>query len=232
MSSGLTSRRVTPCLLAGAAGLCALGLALGFAIAPADLGRAEVYRIVFIHVPATWAMLLLYALLVSCSALQLMTGRREASMLAEAIAPTGALFALLALWTGSLWSKASAGVWWDWDARRLADLVLLACFVASVLLREAFEELRRCDAAIAVLVLAGAAIVVLLLHSVDLVPRSGSHLEASARSNGARLFAALAVMAAGFASYGTAVVLTRLRCVALERSRGGESQSGQGQAGR
>lgn len=221
----------SPWLLAGAAASFAVGLALGFSIAPADLGRTDLYRIIFIHVPATWAMLLLYALLVSCSALLLMTERPEASMLAEAIAPTGALFALLALWTGSMWSKAVTGHWWGWDVRWLADLALLASFVASVLLREAVDDPARCDVPCAVLVLAGAAIVVFALHAVDLAPRVGSHPEAAAHGNDARLFVSLAAVTAGFLAYGAAAVFKRLRCVLLERGRDIEP-SGQGRVRR
>lgn len=209
----------TPWLLSGAAVLCAASLAIGFGLAPADFGRGSVYRIVYIHVPSTWTALLLYALLVFWSALRLLTGMRIASMMVEAIAPTGALFALLTLWTGSLWSKAASDIWWDWDARRLADLTLLFFFVACSMLREALDDTARADAVTAVLALVGGAVVVAVLYSVNLVPFAGSHPATHSGRIGARLFIALGVVTAGFMVYATAAALKRLRCVILEHER-------------
>lgn len=205
---------ITPWLLAGAAVLCAASFAIAFAPGAAEHVRGSVDRIVFIHVPSTWTALLLYALLVFWAALRLLTGLRMASMMVEAIAPTGALFALLTLWTGSLWSKAISDLWWDWDARRLADLALLFFFVVCSMLREALDDGARADAVTAVLALLGGLVVVSVLHSVNLVPGDRSHPQA-----GGDLAIALAAVTAAFMVYATAAALKRLRCVILEHER-------------
>lgn len=212
----------TPWLLSSAAVLCAASLAIGFGLAPSDLGRGSVHRILYIHVPSTWAALLLYALLVFWSTLRLLTGMRMASMMVEAIAPTGALFALLTLWTGSLWSKAASDIWWDWDARRLADLTLLFFFVACSMLREALDDTARAECVTAVLALVGGAVIVAMLYSVNLVPYAASHPGPHAGHSGARPLVALAVVTAGFMVYATAAALKRLRCVILEHERTSE----------
>ena len=209
-----------PLLLSAAVALCGIGLAIGFGLAPADIGRSSLFRIVYIHVPATWVALLLYSLLVFWSSVRLLTGMRLASMMVEALAPTGALFALLALWTGSLWSKGALDVWWDWDARRLADLTLLTFFVACTLMRQALEDGPRADKVAAILALLGAALLLFVLYSVELIPRVQSHPPERSDAMAGRLFAALAVVTAGFMAYAGAAVLKRLRCVLLERERG------------
>lgn len=212
-------RAAVPLLLAVAVALCGVGVAIGFGQTPHEVGKDSLSRIVYVHVPATWVALLLYSLLVFWSAVRLMTGMRLASMMVEALAPTGALFALLALWTGSLWSKGAFDVWWDWDARRLADLTLLTFFVACTLMRQALDDSPVADTAAATLALLGAALLVFVLHSVELIPHLHSHPERADVMAG-RLIGGLAAVTAGFLAYATAAVLKRLRCVLLERERG------------
>jgi len=210
-------RTAVPLLLA--LSLAGVGLAIGFGLAPHGSGKDGLFRIVYVHVPATWVALLLYSLLVFCSTVRLMTGMRLASMMVEALAPTGALFALLALWTGSLWSKGALDVWWDWDARRLADLTLLTFFVACTLMRPALDDSPVADTVAAALALLGAAVLICVLYSVELIPHLHSHPEPAGAMAG-RLIAGLAAVTAGFLAYAAAAVLKRLRCVLLERERG------------
>jgi heme exporter protein C len=105
-------------LLCGAAGLC-----VGFFVAPVDATQGEVYRILYIHVPAAWLSMLLYLALAFWATIGWAFKVRLASMLARAIAPTGALYTLLALWTGALWGQPTWGTWWVWDARLTSELV-------------------------------------------------------------------------------------------------------------
>lgn len=205
------ARTVAPQLLVAATLFCAIGLGVAFGVAPAEVGRAGLTHIAYVHVPATWVALLLYAAIVTCASVQLLGTSRLASMTLEAIVPTGAMFALLALWTGSMWSKAGHDLWWAWDARRLVDLALLAFAVGCVLMREAVGESRSGDTAIAAFAILGGIVVVILLRSVALVPAAGP---------GQLKVAALASMTAGFLAYAGAVTLKRLRCVILERHRG------------
>src|SRR5206468_3189316 len=104
---------------------CAAGLYLGFFVAPTDAQQGEAYRIIFIHVPAAWMSMFLYLVMAFWAGLGLAFNTRLSGMMASAIAPTGALFAFLALWTGSLWGKPTWGAWWVWAARLTSELILL-----------------------------------------------------------------------------------------------------------
>ena len=108
---------LNPWLWALAIGLAIAGLSIGFLVAPTDATQGDSYRIIFIHVPAAWMSMVLYLAMASWAALGWMFNARMASMLARALAPTGALFTFLALWTGSFWGKPTWGTWWVWDAR-------------------------------------------------------------------------------------------------------------------
>ena len=84
----------------GAALLTVIGLYIGFFVAPTDAQQGEAYRIIFIHVPAAWMSMLIYVVMAFWAALGLALNTRLSAMMASALAPTGALFTFLALWTG------------------------------------------------------------------------------------------------------------------------------------
>ena len=109
--------RLVPWFWALAVGLSALGLWIGFGIAPSDFQQGDAYRIIFIHVPAAWMSMVIYAAMALFAVLGWAFNTRMSSMYARALAPTGALFTFLALWTGALWGKPTWGAWWVWDAR-------------------------------------------------------------------------------------------------------------------
>src|SRR5512146_22111 len=83
--------------------LCAVGLYISFFVAPTDFQQGEAYRIIFIHVPAAWMSMFIYLVMAGWAAAGLIFNTRLSSMMASALAPTGALFTFIALWTGALW---------------------------------------------------------------------------------------------------------------------------------
>ncbi|NCC29110.1 MAG: heme ABC transporter permease, partial [Gammaproteobacteria bacterium] len=110
-------------------GVCLLvGLYWGFFQTPDQLGgsnaQKEYYRIIFIHVPAAWMSMWLYVVMVGWAAIGLVFNTRLSFMMANAIAPTGAIFTFLALWTGAFWGRPSWGTYWDWDPRLTTELIL------------------------------------------------------------------------------------------------------------
>jgi heme exporter protein C len=105
--------------------LAIVGLTIGLLIAPTDFQQGESYRIIFIHVPASWMSMVIFVAMAFWSAIGLAFNARLAFMLARALAPTGALMCFLALWTGALWGKPTWGAWWVWDARLTSELILL-----------------------------------------------------------------------------------------------------------
>ena len=94
--------KLIPWFALSAAILLAIGLYIGFAVAPADAQQGEFYRIIFIHVPSSILSMFLYLVMAGYAALGLIFNPRLSAMMASAIAPTGALFAFISLWTGAL----------------------------------------------------------------------------------------------------------------------------------
>ena len=203
-----------------AALLAVAGLYVGFVVAPTDAQQGEAYRIIFIHVPAAWMSMFLYVVMAFWAALGLAFNTRLSSMMATAIAPTGALFTFLALWTGSLWGKPTWGTYWVWDARLTSELILLFLYFGFMALQAAIDDPRRADRAGAVLAIVGVVNVPIIYFSVkwwNTLHQGASVSLKSAPSMAASMFTGMLLMALAFWMYSIAVSLERLRCIIRER---------------
>ncbi|MEL0030435.1 MAG: heme ABC transporter permease CcmC, partial [Betaproteobacteria bacterium] len=150
-----------------AAVLTIWGLYIGFFVAPTDFQQGESYRIIFIHVPAAWMSMFIYLVMAFWAGVGLIWNTRLSSMMAHALAPTGAMMTFVALWTGALWGRPTWGTWWVWDARLTSELVLLFLYVGYIVLRSSIDDPRRGDRASAVLALVGVVNVPIIYFSVQ-----------------------------------------------------------------
>ena len=206
---------------AGAALLfAALGVWVGFAVAPADRQQGEVYRLIFLHVPAAWMSMFIYLVAALHAAAGLVYRTRLSPVLARALAPTGAIFTAIALWTGAAWGKPTWGTWWVWDARLTSELLLLFLYLGYLALASAIEDSRRADRAGAIVLLVGVVNVPVIYFSVRWW--STLHQGASIRFDAApsmamSMLAGMALMALACWAYTIAVSLARARCLLRER---------------
>jgi heme exporter protein C len=205
---------------AAAALFGAAGLYVGFFVAPTDAQQGEVYRVIFIHVPAAWMSMFIYLVMAFWAALGLAFNTRLSGMMARALAPTGALFTFIALWTGALWGKPTWGTYWVWDARLTSELILLFLYFGFMALRASIDDPRRADRAAAVLAIVGAVNVPIIYYSVqwwNTLHQGASVSFTKAPSMAATMFAGMILMALAFWMYSVAVALVRVRCIILER---------------
>jgi heme exporter protein C len=214
--------KMIPWLSALALLLTAVGLYLGLLVAPTDHQQGEAYRIIFVHVPAAWMSMIIYLAMAFWAAVGLMFNTRLASMLAVALAPSGAWMTFLALWTGALWGKPTWGTWWVWDARLTSELILLFLYIGFMSLHAAIDDERRADRAAAVLALVGVVNVPIIYFSVkwwNTLHQGASVSLAKAPSMAAIMLVGMLVMALAFWMYSIAVALARSRVIILERER-------------
>jgi heme exporter protein C len=205
-----------------AAALAAVGLWLGLVVAPTDAQQGEAYRIIFIHVPAAWMSMFIYAVMAGWCAVSLSLNARLSAMMAQALAPTGALFTAIALWSGSLWGRPAWGTYWAWDARMTSELILLFLYFGYMALRHAIDDPRRADRASAVLALVGVVNLPVIYFSVkwwNTLHQGASVSLTSAPKMAAVMLAGMLVMAFAAWFYAIAVTLTRVRAIILERER-------------
>jgi len=141
-------------------------------------------------------------------------------MMAHAIAPTGAMFAFLALWSGALWGRPTWGTYWVWDARLTSELVLFFLYLGYMALNAAIDDPRRADRAAAVLALVGVVNVPIIYFSVawwNTLHQGASVSLMRAPSMAQTMLWGMLVMAIAFWMYSIAVALSRVRSIMLER---------------
>jgi heme exporter protein C len=214
--------RAVPWFFAAAALLGAAGLVVGLLVAPTDRQQGEAYRIIFVHVPAAWMSMVIYLAMAFWAAIGLMFNTRLASMLAVALAPTGALMTFLALWTGALWGKPTWGTWWVWDARLTSELILLFLYIGFMSLHAAIDDERRADRAAALLALVGVINVPIIYFSVqwwNTLHQGASVSLTRSPSMDSTMLAGMLLMALAFWMYSLAVALARVRIITLEREQ-------------
>lgn len=211
---------------AWAAGLLTLiGLYLGFIVAPTDYQQGESYRIIFIHVPAAWMAMFLYLVMAGWCAASLIWNTRLSAMMAQALAPTGAMFSVVALWTGALWGRPTWGAYWVWDARLTSTLILLFLYLGYMALRAAIDDPRRADRASALLALVGAINVPIIYFSVrwwNTLHQGASVSLTSSPKMAQTMLAAMLVMSFAAWFYAIAVALHRARSIIIERENGSD----------
>ncbi len=208
-----------------AAVLTVVGLYMSFFVAPTDYKQGEAYRIMFIHVPAAWMSMFIYVVMAVYAALGLIFNTRLSAMMASSLAPTGAMFTFLALWTGALWGKPMWGTWWVWDARLTSELILLFLYIGFMSLEAAIDDPRRATRASGLLAIVGVVNVPIIYFSVqwwNTLHQGASISLDKAPSMATIMLVTMLVMTLAFWMYTIAIVLYRVRCEILERERHSE----------
>ncbi len=197
------------------------GLYTGLVLAPTDAQQGEVYRIIFIHVPASWMSMFIYLVMSCYCALSLVFNTRVGAMMARALAPTGAMFTFVALWTGSFWGRPTWGTYWVWDARITSELVLLFLYFGFIALANAFEDPRRGDRAAALLSLIGVVNLPIIYLSVKWwnTLHQGSSINFQGTSMQVTMLIGMLLMAFSFWAYAIGASMSRVRSIILERER-------------
>jgi len=197
------------------------GLYLGLFVAPTDAQQGEVYRVIFIHVPAAWMSMFIYFVMACYGVMTLAFNTRLAAMMARALAPTGALFTFVALWTGAFWGRPTWGTYWVWDARLTSELVLFFLYLGFMALANAFEDPRRGDRASALLAIIGVVNLPIIYFSVQWwnTLHQGSSVSFKGTSMHVTMLWGMLLMAFSFWMYAAGAALVRCRTLILNRER-------------
>lgn len=200
--------------------LLAVGLYMGFFVAPTDYKQGESYRIIYIHVPAAWMSMFIYLVMAVYAIIGLAWKVRLAEMMATALAPTGAMFTFLALWTGAFWGKPTWGTYWVWDARLTSELILLFLYIGFMSLQSAIDDPRRASRASALLAIVGVVNLPIIYFSVrwwNTLHQGASVSPTMAPKMASIMLTTMLIMSVAFWMYTIVVVLMRARRIVLER---------------
>ena len=215
--------KMIPWFAALATIFAAIGLYAGPIAAPTDYQQGEVYRILYIHVPAAVLGMFIYLVMAAYGVMALTFNTRLSAMMMEALAPTGAILIGLALWTGSLWGKPTWGTYWVWDARVTSTLILLFLYIGYMALVSAIEDKKRADKAGALLVIVGSVNIPIIHYSVtwwNTLHQGESFTVSAAPKMATSMFTPMLAIALAFWLYAVTISLMRVRSIILERERG------------
>lgn len=214
------SGRWLPWLGAAAAILLIVGAVWGLAFAPPDYRQGNSYRIIYIHVPASFIALAGYYVMAGAGAVSLIWKIKLADMVLKSAAKIGAAMTLLALISGSVWGKPTWGTWWVWDARITSMLVLFFLYLGIIALYQAFDREEQAAKACAILALVGTVNIPIIYKSVDwwFTLHQGATIRLLGHSTiAASMLHPLLVMIAGFYVLYVALLLAHTRTEVLRR---------------
>jgi len=144
-----------------------IGLTEALVLSPEDYKQSDVVRIMYVHVPAAWISLGIFSSLALLSVGSFVFKNKNFALIGKSLAPSGFVFNIIALVTGSIWGKPTWGTWWVWDAR-ITSMLILALFYGIYLLAwriyENKEQVIKVTSLIAIL---GVINVPIIKFSVD-----------------------------------------------------------------
>ena len=139
----------------------------GLFLTPEDYIQGNSFRIIYLHVPASFVSQSLYTVMAISGVLYLIWRVKLAAYLIVAIAPIGAMTTFIALITGAIWGIPTWGTWWQWDARITSTLILFIMYLGLISLHSSFTNYERADKLLSWLVIIGAVNLPIIKKSVD-----------------------------------------------------------------
>jgi len=222
----------SPIFLGIAFVLFAVGTPWALWLSPADYQQGETVRIMYIHVPAAWWSLGIYALMGAASLVSRVWRDARADVAARSAAPIGATFAAICLVTGSLWGAPTWGTWWEWDGRLTSMLVLFIIYLGYIALWNAVDDEDRAARLAAILCLVGLINLPIIKFSVDwwsTLHQPASILRMGGSAIDESMMGPLFTMAGAFFSLFAGLLMVNMRA-AIHRRRVESSRIRQEQA--
>jgi heme exporter protein C len=211
-----------PWLFWPAIALLLTGVYGGLVLAPADYLQGDGYRIIYVHVPASYLSMFTYVTMAVASAIGLIWRMKLAFCVAAACAPIGAAFTFLSLITGAIWGQPMWGSWWEWDPRLTSELILLFLFMGYIFLRQALRETRQADRASGILAVVGVVNVPIIHYSVEWwtsIHQGPTLVKLETPSIAGDMLWPLLVMIVGYQLLFFAILMTGVRVQVLSREQ-------------
>ena len=144
-----------------------LSLIWGLLFTQEDFVQGNSYRIIYLHVPASFLSQSLYISMAVASFVYIVWRVKLAAYLVISIAPIGALTTFIALTSGSIWGIPTWGTWWQWDARITSTLILFIMYLGLISLHSSFSNYEKADKLLSWLAIVGAINIPIIKKSVD-----------------------------------------------------------------
>ena len=144
-----------------------IGLFEALILSPEDYKQSDSVRIMYVHVPSAWISLGIFSLISVLSFGILIFKNKNFSLIAKSLAPSGLLFNIIALVTGSIWGRPTWGTWWAWDARITSMLLLAIFYLMYILSWRVTDDNEKAIKASSIIAIIGLINVPIIKFSVD-----------------------------------------------------------------
>ena len=144
-----------------------VSLIWGLLFTQEDFVQGNSFRIIYLHVPASFLSQSLYISMAVASFVYIVWRVKLAAYLVISIAPIGALTTFIALTSGSIWGIPTWGTWWQWDARITSTLILFIMYLGLISLHSSFSNYEKADKLLSWLAIVGAINIPIIKKSVD-----------------------------------------------------------------
>ncbi len=144
-----------------------IGLTEALILSPEDYKQSHSVRIMYVHVPAAWISLGIFSVITILSIVGYIFKIRNFFLIAKSLAPSGLVFNIIALVTGSIWGKPTWGTWWAWDARITSMLILALFYIMYLIAWRIFEDNDRVFKVTSIITILGIINVPIIKYSVD-----------------------------------------------------------------
>ena len=123
--------------------ILSIGLAEALIFSPEDYKQSDSVRIMYVHVPAAWIALGIFSSITFFSLIGFIFKIKNFFIISKSLAPSGLVFNIIALVTGSIWGKPTWGTWWAWDARITSMLLLAVFYLMFIMSWKIFEDEKK-----------------------------------------------------------------------------------------
>ncbi len=144
-----------------------IGLVEALILSPEDYLQKDSVRIMYVHVPSAWISLSIFSLIAALSVSIFLFKNKNLILISKSLAPSGMLFTLIALVTGSIWGKPTWGTWWAWDARITSMLILFIFYVLYLLTFRIFDDQDKINKISSIIAIFGVINIPIIKFSVD-----------------------------------------------------------------
>ena len=147
--------------------ILSIGLTEALILSPEDYKQSHSVRIMYVHVPAAWISLGIFSAITFLSIIGYIFKIRNFFLIAKSLAPSGLVFNIIALVTGSIWGKPTWGTWWAWDARITSMLILALFYIMYLVAWRIFEDNDKAFKVTSIITILGIINVPIIKYSVD-----------------------------------------------------------------
>ena len=144
-----------------------IGLVEALFLSPEDYIQSHSVRIMYVHVPSAWISLGIFLLIALLSVGSFIFKNKNFSLIAKSLAPSGFVFNVIALVTGSIWGKPTWGTWWAWDARITSMLILALFYSMYILAWRIYDKKEQVIKITSIIAIVGVINVPIIKFSVD-----------------------------------------------------------------